>query len=82
MGLLHPSVLELSQCSEGRSEIMVQGEVRRIECMRLHQDSGGFARFLDQPCHVVRKTLWVPDFEAEGLCCLNVSLAHFEASSL
>jgi hypothetical protein len=75
-------MLELSQCSEDRSEIMVQGEVRRIERMGLHHDRSGLARFLDQPCHVVRKTLRVPDFEAEGLCCLNVSLAHSEASRL
>ena len=81
VGLLQPGLLELSQCREGRSEIIVQGEVRRIDRMGVQKDCGGLARFLHQPCHVVRKTLRVPDFEAQGSCCLKLFLAHSEASS-
>ena len=80
-GCLQPGSLELSQCSEGWSEIIVQGEMRWIDRMGLQKDCGGLACFLDQPCHVVRKTLRVPDFEAEGPCRLKLFLAHSEASS-
>ena len=81
VGLLQPGSLELSQCLEGRSEIIVQGEMRRIDRMGLQEDCGRLTCFLTQPGHVVRETLGVPDFEAEGPCRLKLSLAHSEASS-
>ena len=81
VGLLQPGLLELRQCLESWSEIIVQGEMRQIDRMGVQKDCGGLACFLTQPCHVVRKTLRVPDFEAEGSCCLKLFLAHSEASS-
>src|SRR5215210_9047258 len=54
VGLAQPGSLELSQCSQGRSEIIVQVELRRIGRTGLHKDGSCFAGFLSEPCHVVR----------------------------
>src|SRR5215213_2228535 len=80
VGLSQPGSLELSQCSQGRSEIIVQGELRRIGRTGLQEDGSCFAGFLSQACHVVRETLRVPDLKAEGPCRLMLSLAHLEPS--
>src|SRR5215207_1889962 len=74
VGLSQPGSLELSQCSQGRSEIIVQVELRRIGRTGLHKDGSCFAGFLSQPCHVVRETLRVPDLKAEGPCRLKLCL--------
>ncbi len=58
----------------------MQGEMGRVR-IRVQKDCGCVTRFLHQPCHVLRKTLWIPDLEAEGRCCLKLFLAHVEASS-
>ncbi|WP_170285214.1 hypothetical protein [Microvirga aerophila] len=79
VGLLQPSSLELSQCFESRSKIVALGEMRRVDRMGLQKDGGGLAGFLNQPCHIARETLRVPDFEAESSCRLTLFLAHSEA---
>ena len=60
----------------------MQGEVCWLDRMGLQEDGGRLARFLDQPGHVVREPLGVPDFEAEGPCRLKLSLAHPGALTL
>src|SRR4051794_34341351 len=80
VGLSQPGSLELSECSQGGSEIAVQVELRRIGRTGLQEDRSCFARFLSEPCHVVRETLRVPDLKAEGPCRLKLSLAHLEPS--
>src|SRR5215218_7330627 len=64
VGLVQPSALEWHQCSEDRGEVIVQSEMRRV-CIRVQKDGSCITRFLHQPCHVVRKTLRVPDFETK-----------------
>src|SRR5215208_2859653 len=81
VGLSQPGSLELSQCSQGRSEIIVQVELRRTGRTGLHKDGSCFARFLSKPCHVVREALRVPDFKAEGPCRLKLCLVHLVPSS-
>ena len=80
VGLPQPGTLELSQGSQGGCEVIVQGEVCRIDCVGLQKDGGRLARFLQQPCYVVCKALGIPDFETEGPFCLKLSLAHPEPS--
>ena len=82
MRLLHPGALQLNQCSEDWGELIGQGEMHRAGCMGPQQGCGCLACFLDQPCHVVRETLRVPDFEAKAPSRLKVFLAHSGLKSL
>jgi hypothetical protein len=49
-----------------------------LDRMRLQEDGGGLACFLNQPGHVVGEPLGVADFETEGLRRLKLSLTHPE----
>ena len=80
VGLSQPGSLELSQGSQGGGEIIVQGDVCWSDRMRLQEDGGRLARFLNQPGHVVREPLGVPDFKTKGPRRLKLSLAHPEPS--
>src|SRR3954463_4719386 len=76
VGLSQPGSLELSEGSQGGGEIIVQGDVGWLDRMRLQEDSGRLACFLNQSGHVVRETLRVPDFETKGPRRLKLSLVH------
>src|SRR3954469_4261418 len=78
VGLPPPRTLELRQGSQGGGEIIVQGDVGWPDRMRLQEDGGRLACFLNQPGHVAGEPLGVADFETEGLRRLKLSLAHPE----
>src|SRR3954447_25642009 len=80
VGLPQPGTLELSKGSQGRGEIIVQGDVCWIGRARLQEDGGGLARFLNQPGHVVGEALGIPDLKTEGPRRLELLLAHPEPS--
>src|SRR3954463_1443649 len=78
--LSQPGSLELSEGSQGGGEIIVQGDVGWLDRMRLQEDSGCPACFLNQPGHVVREPLGVPDFKTKGPRRLKLALVHPEPS--
>src|SRR4051812_48747224 len=80
LGLSQPGTLELSEGSQRGGEIIVQGDVGWSDRMRLQEDGGRLARFLNQPGHVVREPLGVADFKTKGPRRLKLSLAHPEPS--
>src|SRR3954463_5726130 len=80
VGLPPPSTLELSEGSQGGGEIIVQGDVGLPDRMRLQEDGGRLACFLNQPGHVAGEPLGVPDFKTKGPRRLKLSLVHPEPS--